>query len=96
MTGGALLGLILLSMAWCFFLFGLTLHLKILRRSLQAKPGEVTPSGMGFLPALCGSLAVFFSIPLLARHGIDVPWPWLWILLPLVVDPYLWVLLVRR
>jgi hypothetical protein len=46
MTGGALLGLILLSMAWCFFLFGLTLHLKILRRSLQAKPGEVTPSGM--------------------------------------------------
>jgi hypothetical protein len=35
-----------------------------------------------------GSVTVFFSIPALARHGVEVPWPWLWILLPLVVDPY--------
>ena len=89
MTGGALLGLILLSMAWCFFLLGLAFHVQIARKRRNAK-------GMGFLPAVCGSLAVFFSIPVLARHGIDVPWPWLWILLPLLIDPYLWLLLRRR
>ena len=89
MTGGALLGLILLSMAWCFFLLGLAFHIQIARKRLSAK-------GMGFLPAVSGSLAVFFSIPVLARHGIDVPWPWLWIVLPLLVDPYLWLLLRRR
>jgi hypothetical protein len=89
MTGGALLGLILLSMAWCFYLFGLAVHVQIVRKRLKAK-------GMGFLPAVSGSLAVFFSIPVLASHGIEVPWPWLWILLPLAADPYLWVLLARR
>ena len=43
--------------------------------------------GARFLPGIAGSLAAFFSIPALARHGVEVPWPWLWILLPLVVDP---------
>ena len=37
---------------------------------------------------MVGSLAVFFTIPALARYGFEVPWPWLWILLPLVLDPY--------
>ena len=22
------------------------------------------------------------------RRGVDVPWPWLWIVLPLLIDPY--------
>jgi hypothetical protein len=43
--------------------------------------------GLRFLPGVVGSLAAFFSVPVLARHGVDVSWPWLWILLPLVVDP---------
>ena len=43
--------------------------------------------GVRMLPGIAGSLAAFFSIPALARHGVEVPWPWLWILLPLVVDP---------
>ena len=77
MTGTALLELILVSMAWCFFALGLALRIRI-------------------LPGVSGSLAAFFTIPALARHGIEVPWPWLWILLPLVLDPYLWLLLRRR
>lgn len=89
MTGGGLLGLILLSMAWCLYLFGLAFHVQVARKGLKGK-------GMGFLPAVTGSLAVFFTIPVLASHGVEVPWPWLWILLPLVADPYLWLLLVRR
>jgi hypothetical protein len=96
MSGGSLLGLILLSMAWLFFLAGLVAHYQILRISLKAKDGDPIPSNMGFLPAVVGSVAVFFTVPALARQGLDVPWPWLWILLPLLLDPYCagWVVLM--
>jgi len=100
MTGGGLLELILLSMAWLFFLGGLAANYQVLRRSLRAKAGEAVPSGLGFVPGVVGSLTVFFTIPALAKYGVDVPWPWLWILLPLLVDPYclggLVLLLVRK
>ena len=88
MTGDGLLELILLSMGWLFFLAGLIAHYQILRQSLKAKPGDRVPSNMGFVPGVVGSITVFFSLPVLARHGIDVPWPWFWIVLPLVMDPY--------
>jgi hypothetical protein len=41
-------------------------------------------------------VAVFFTLPILQRVGIDIPLPWLWILLPLVADPYLLYLVFRR
>ena len=97
MTGGGLLEIILLSMAWFFFLGGLAANYLVLVRSLQAKPG---PAGLGFIPGVAGSITVFFSIPALASYGVDVPWPWLWILLPLFLDPYciggLVLLLLRK
>jgi len=76
MTGGALLGLFLISMGWLFFLGGAALN-ELARRKRQR--------GLGFLPALVGSVTVFFSIPAVTRYGIEVPWPWLWILLPLAL-----------
>ena len=88
MTGGGLLELILLSMGWLFFLAGLVAHYRIFRQSLRPKPDERLPSNMGFIPGVVGSISVFFTLPAVARYGVDVPWPWLWILLPLVVDPY--------
>jgi hypothetical protein len=88
MTGSGLLGLILLSMGWLFFLGGLAVNIHALRRALRAKEGERTPSGLGFVPGVVGSLVVFFTVPALMRFGIPVPWPWLWILLPLFLDPY--------
>ncbi len=39
------------------------------------------------LPGVIGSVTVFFTIPALARHGVEVPWSWLWILLPLAIEP---------
>ena len=73
---------------------------QVLRKSLKAKPGAPIPSGLGFIPGVVGSITVFFSIPALAKYSIEVPWPWLWIVLPLVVDPYcvggLVLLLVRK
>src|SRR6476659_9201333 len=88
MTGGALLELILISMGWLFFLAGLAANYHVLRKSLKAKPDEALPSNLGFFPGVSGSVTVFFTIPTLARYGVDVPWPWLWIVLPLLIDPY--------
>ncbi len=100
MTGWGLVGIILLSMAWLFFVYGLGLHYALLRRALQAKPGEYVPSSLGFVPGVVGSAAALFTIAALAQYGIEVPWPWLWIVLPLVIDPYclpiVVLLLVRK
>jgi hypothetical protein len=87
-SGGTLIGLILLSMAWLFFIGGVAANYQVLWLSLKAKEGDRVPSGLGFIPGVVGSLTVFFSIPTLAQYGIEVPWPWLWILLPLLLDPY--------
>jgi uncharacterized membrane protein YhaH (DUF805 family) len=96
MTGGSLVGLILLSMAWLFFAGGAVTNFSVLRAALRAKEGERVPSGIPFLPGVVGSLAAFFTLPALAARGIDAPWPWLWILLPLFADVYCvgWVFLV--
>ena len=100
MTGGGLLELILLSMAWLFFVGGIAANYHVLRRSLNRKPGEQAPSGLGFVPGVVGSVTVFFTIPALAKYGVELPWPWLWIVLPLVMDPYclggLFLLLLAR
>jgi hypothetical protein len=91
MTGGALLGLVLVSMGWLFFIAGVVLNYQALR----AKRGR----GLGPLPGVVGSVTMFFSMPVLAGHGIVLPWPWIWILAPLAIDPLCvggLVLLVRR
>jgi hypothetical protein len=95
MTGGSLVGLILLSMAWLFFVLGAVTNFSVLRISAKAKAGDSLPSGVPFIPGVAGSLAAFFTLPALAVYGIEVPWPWLWILLPLFLDVYClgWVFL---
>jgi hypothetical protein len=100
MSGWWLVGLIRLSRAWLFFVYGLALHYLLLRRALTAKEGEYVPSSMGFIPGVVGSAAVVFTIAALAKYDIEVPWSCLWILLPLVIDPYcppiVAVLLIRK
>ncbi len=81
MTGAGLLGLILLSMAWLFFVLGAAINFQAWRRAKRA-------AGIPVLPGVVGSLAVFFTLAPLAKHGIEAPWPWLWILLPLFLDVY--------
>jgi hypothetical protein len=95
MTGGSLVGLTLLSMAWLFFAGGAVMNFSLLRRAAKAPAGARRPSGIPLLPGLIGSLAAFFTVPALARYGVDVPWPWLWILLPLFLDVYCvgWIIL---
>jgi hypothetical protein len=78
MTGGALVGLILLSMGWLYFLGGVAINYQALRR---------LRTGLGPLPGVVGSVTAFFSVPALEKLGMPIPWPWFWILLPLVVDP---------
>jgi hypothetical protein len=98
MTGGSMVGLVLLSMAWLFFAGGAVTNFSVLRMTRRAKEGERVPSGIPFIPGVAGSLAAFFTLPALAQYGIDVPWPWLWILLPLVLDVYClgWIFFLSR
>jgi hypothetical protein len=88
MTGGSMVGLVLLSMAWLFFAGGAVMNFSVLRMAMKAREGERVPSGIPFLPGVAGSLAAFFTIPALAGYGVEVSWPWLWILLPLFLDVY--------
>ena len=87
MSGGYLLGLIGISMASLFAIAGLVMNYHAWRAALRAKPGERVPSALPFLPGIVGSLTLFFLIPLLKKHvGVEVPWPFLWILLPFFLD----------
>jgi hypothetical protein len=88
MNGTALFALILLSMAWLFFFFGAALNLRAWLAARRARVGESVPAGMPFLPGVAGSLAAFFSVSALIKFGHDVPWPWLWVLLPLFFDAH--------
>ena len=73
MSGGALLGLIVVSMAWLFFVMGSVMNLQALRKGGR---------GIPVLPGVAGSIASFFTVA-----WLQAPWPWLWILLPLLLDP---------
>jgi hypothetical protein len=87
MSGGFLLGLIGVSMASLFAIAGLLMNFQVWRAARRAKPGERVASAIPILPGVAGSVSVFFLIPQLGtRLGIDVPWPFFWILLPLVLD----------
>ena len=85
MTGWTLLGLTLLSMGWLFFAFGATLNFSAWRRARKAASGT-RYGGVPLLPGVVGSLAAFFSVGWALKAGAHVPWPWLWILLPLFLD----------
>src|SRR5262245_15429681 len=65
MTGGYLVGLLLLSMAWLFFAGGAVMNFSALRAVLRAQAGERAPSGIPFLPGVAGSVAAFFTLPAL-------------------------------
>lgn len=87
MSGGYLLGLVGISMASLFALAGLAMNFQAWRVAQRAKPGERVPSGVPFLPGVVGSVTLFFLIPQLHTHlGIEVAWPFFWILLPLFLD----------
>lgn len=81
MSGGSFLGLILISMAWFFFFLGTAMNIVAWRKAGR---------GIPFLPGVFGSAAAFLTVA-----QLEAPWPWLWILLPLFLDPYClgWVLL---
>jgi len=89
MTGFSLLGLVLLSMAWLFFIGGAALNFQAWRTALRARrAGAASAGGVPFLPGVVGSLAAFFTVGWALTRGYAVHWPWLWIALPLVLDVY--------
>lgn len=87
-TGIALFGLILLSMGWLFFVAGLAANYHALIKAFKSPAGTRRSWALGPLPGVVGSITVFWSVAALLKWGAAIPWPWLWILLPLIVDPY--------
>jgi hypothetical protein len=75
MTGMDLLGLVLLSMGWLFSLGALAFNLADRRRPLRYWPG------------VAGSLTVLVTLPMFPARGVEIAWPWFWVLLPFVLDP---------
>ena len=74
-------------MASLFAIAGLVMNFQVWRAARHAKPGEQVPSAIPILPGVVGSLTLFFLIPQLrTRFGVELPWPFFWILLPLVLD----------
>lgn len=89
MSAGYLFGLIVLSMAWLLSILLLGANFVAWRAAWRARPGVRTPSGIPLLPGIVGSVTVFFTLPLLKAHAdVDVPWPFVWILLPFFLDLY--------
>jgi len=87
MSGGYLLGLIGFSMASLFALAGLVINFEAWRAARRARPGARVASGIPILPGVVGSVTLFLLIPQLkTRFGVELPWPFFWILLPLVLD----------
>ena len=81
-----MVGLVLVSMAWLFFAGGAVMNFSVMRRARRPRAGEPVRWGIPLIPGVVGSLAAFFTLPALAHYGFDLPWPWFWILLPLVLD----------
>jgi hypothetical protein len=87
MSGGYLLGLIGFSMASLFALAGLVINFAAWRAARRAVPGARVASGIPILPGVVGSVTLFLLIPQLkTRFGLELPWPFFWILLPLLLD----------
>jgi hypothetical protein len=98
MSGGFVLGLVLASMLWLFFLFGAAVNFQVWRAWRKAKIGERVPSGIPFLPGLFGAIAMFLTLPTLAKWLDWQPGWWSVALLPLplLLDVYClgWILLL--
>ncbi|MFZ1908699.1 MAG: hypothetical protein WAU52_06415 [Burkholderiales bacterium] len=98
MSGGFFFGLVLASMLWLFFVFGAVVNFQVWRAWRKAAVGERVPSGIPFLPGLFGAIAMFLTLPTLARWFGWQPGWWGAVLLPvpLVLDVYClgWILLL--
>ena len=96
--GGFLLGLVLASMLWLFFAFGAVVNFQVWRAWRKARVGQRVPSGIPFLPGLFGAIAMFLTLPTVAKWLDWQPGGWGFVLLPLplVLDVYClgWILLL--
>jgi hypothetical protein len=96
MSGFSYGGLILISMLCLFFVGGMIVNWGAFWQQTHRKEGERAWSSIGPIPGIAGSIFMFFGVGAAMKLGYDIPWPWLWILLPLFLDPFClgWVLLI--
>lgn len=80
------LGLAVLAFVWLLALGMLWVNAYVWWLARHAKEGERVPSGFPLVAGGVCAYVVFASLPVAKRLGIEVPWPWLWIALPLLLD----------
>ena len=64
------------------------MNFQVWRAARRGRPRGTGVAGIPFLPGVAGSLAAFFTVGWALKHAYDLHWPWLWVLLPLVLDVY--------
>ncbi len=98
MSGKFLLGLVVASMLWLFFVLGAAVNFQVWRAWSKARVGERVPRGIPFLPGLLGAVAMFLTLPTVEQWLGWQPGWWNFALLPLplVLDVYClgWILLL--
>ena len=98
MSGKFLLGLVVASMLWLFFVLGAAINFQVWRAWSKAKVGERVPHGIPFLPGVLGAVAMFLTLPTVEQWLGWRPGWWNFALLPLplVLDVYClgWILLL--
>jgi hypothetical protein len=57
--------------------------------TLHAKEGERVPSGVFFVVGILGAFFAYHTVDVITKYfEVSVPWPWLWVALPLFLDVY--------
>jgi hypothetical protein len=89
MSTAEMLGIGFLLLLWLLVFGGMAMNLKSWWMGLHAREGERVPSGVLFIFGLLGAFLAYVSIGLVRKtFQLDIPWPWLWVMLPLFLDVY--------
>lgn len=80
---------VVLPMLWLFVGAGIWMNLSSWWIGLHAKEGERVPSGVLFVFGILGAFLAYITVGLITKYlDVSVPWPWLWVALPLFLDVY--------
>jgi uncharacterized membrane protein len=88
-SGSQILLIVVLPILCLFVVGGMAMNLRSWWIGLRAREGEVVPSGVLFIFGILGAVLAYATVGWIRKYfGVDVPWPWLWIVLPLFLDVY--------
>lgn len=89
MSGSQILLIVVLPILWLFVGGGIAMNLRSWWIGLHATKGEKVPSGVLFVFGVLGAFLAYATVVWTEKYfNVSVPWPWLWVVLPLFLDVY--------